>query len=514
MDHLRVAEIYASHGSVGSYGSGYLIAPGLVLTALHVVASACAGGKCELRFIGDVILERADWRAYDVVWQHATLDLALLRAGKRSLAYAGGPSTLVRMSVLPRSEDKPSCTAVGFPRVMRHDGRNQTQEISGVVLTKSLLEAGQWQVVVTFGAAPKVDDDWKGVSGTALFCADRLVGVITDAESRFRQGVLVAQPIDPLCDDEDFLHQLNLSRDAAFEVYDTTRDAKPWDELLKLAYLVDRKIPFDELSAAVKRTLGTKDAPRTLACAVPGDVEHEHIDLIELFRKEWLPSMFAGRHGFNDIVSGDWPLQAESVRNGLQQLRTPIHSMLGIAEASAEDSARRITGALNRSAGPRVFSWEIRESMFSPLQRDLLQAWLDEWAKVEAAGLNDMVTLFFCLVFDRPAAPPAPWWKFQRMAALASLRDFVRDAFDPLDDIRDRHGPRRVRLSDLAHCERRRHLSEWGDKLEARPRDRWLARDGHVTTVRMKIKQDLFTMRTLLQTLDDLKEPQRAGAAR
>src|SRR5574338_706114 len=425
MDSLRVAEIYASHDADRSYGSGYLIAPGLVLTALHVVSPALAGGGCEARLIGDVIAGHTDWRGYGVVWHEAALDLALRRARPGSPAYSGGPMTRVRMAPLPRSEDTPACTAVGFPRVMRHDDRNQTQEVSGVVLTKSLLLDNKWQVSVK-GAAPKNDDDWKGVSGAALFCAGKLVGVITDAECRFREGVLVAQPIDPLCDDETFLQALGLSREAAFEIYDADHDPRPWVALYNLAYLVDRSIPVNELTRAVATTLEAKDAPRALLCAVPGDVEHEHFDLIELFRQETLPSIFANRPGFGDIVTYDWPLTAENVRNGLQHLRRQMHSTLGVIDARAEDSAQCIAGALNGNATPRAFCWEIHDLEFTPLHRDLLQAWLAEWGKVAAEGLNDIVALFFCIIFDRPAAPRAPWWKFRAKVPEASLRDFTR----------------------------------------------------------------------------------------
>ena len=510
MDPKRVAEIYASHGAERSYGSGYLIAPELVLTARHVVAPALAGGDCELRLIGDVIPGRTDWRAYDIVWHEAALDLALLRARAGSPAYAGGASTLERMAALPRSQDKPACTAVGFPRVMRHSERNQTQEVSGFVLTKSMLASGLWQVSVT-GAAPRDDDDWKGVSGAALFCADKLVGVITDAECRFRGGVLVAQPIDPLGDNAGFLRALGLSREAAFESYAASHDPKPWLALYRLAYLVDRKIPVEELKTAVVRTLTARDAPRTFACAVPGDLAHEHIDLIELFRKETLPALFPRRPGFDDILAMDWATQAGSVAQGLQQLRIQIYERLGIVDAGPEDSARRIAGALNGNVTPRAFCWEIRESAFTTQQRELLLAWLADWDRVAGAGLNDLVALFFCLIFDRstvPAVPPPRWqrWKFWAAAPppQASLRDFAREQFDILDEVHDRDRLRRVRLSDLAPCERRRHLQEWGSKLEARPRDRWLAE--HVITLEREVQQDTFPLSTLLKKLLELSQ--------
>lgn len=528
MDTARVVEIYASQAAERSYGSGYLIAAGLVLTARHVVAPALASGAdrgtCELRLIGDVAAGRLDWREFDIAWEDAALDLALLRARPASGASDActGPDpapALVSMALLPRTEVQPACRAIGFPRVLRQDERNQTQEVSGVVLTGSMLAARLWQVAITTGVAPRDDADWKGVSGAALFCADQLVGVITDAESRFRQGVLVAQPIDPLADDAGFMQALGLTRDAAFEPYRGVRhaalsDPKPWAALGRLIYLVDRKIPVAELKTAVVRTLTAPTAPRTFACAVPGNVEHEHIDLIELFRRQTWPALFAGRPGFDAILTMDWATQAISVAHGLQLLRSQVHEMLGILDAGPRDSARRIAGALNGNVTPRAFCWEIRESAFTPLQRELLIAWLAEWGEVAGSGLNDIVALFFCLVFDAPALPakPSPRWQFWTRLTfwrpgpkpLASLRGFASEHFDLLDAVRDRDRLRRVRLSDLAPCERPQHLRDWGVQLEARPRDRWLAE--HVVTLETEFKQDKFSLRDLRAKLSECSQ--------
>lgn len=518
MDTARVAEVYASHAAERSYGSGYLIAPGLVLTARHVVAPALSSADgCELRLIGDVAAGRVDWRVYDIAWDDVALDLALLRERVGNVAATRPPPPLVPMALLPRTEVQPACRAIGFPRVMKFDGRNQTQEVSGVILTGSLLAADQWQVAVTTGVAPRNDDDWKGVSGAALFCADQLVGVITDAESRFRQGVLVAQPIDPLADDAGFLQALGRSREAAFEPYKAlghapVTDPKPWAALGRLIYLVDRKIPVAELKTAVVRTQKTPNAPRTFACAVPGNVEHEHIDLIELFRRQTWPALFPGRPGFDAILTMDWATQAVSVAHGLQLLRSQVHEMLGILDAGPQDSARRIAGALNGNVTPRAFCWEIREAAFTPQQRDLLVAWLAEWDEVAGAGLNDIVALFFCLVFDAgPVLAAPPRWQFWRARPppLASLRDFAREHFDFLDEVRDRDRLRRVRLSDLAPCERPQHLRDWGVLLQARPCDRWLVE--HVATLESEFKQDLFSLRDLRAKLDECGKPPKPG---
>lgn len=509
MDERRVAEIYASHDAHSSYGSGYLIAPGLVLTARHVVAPALDGGACEVRQLGDFLQGRTGWCAFEPCWSEPALDLALLRQVPGSAAYAAGPSQLERLARLQRSDQSPQCVALGFPRVMRHADRNDTQEVKGIVQTMSMMQAGLWQVAVT-GAAPKNDLDWKGISGSALFCTGRLVGVIKQTETCFRDGVLVAQPIEAVFEQPGFLQALGVRRETAFETFDPRHDPKPWQALLRLVYLVDRQIPVDELQTAVVDVLEATDAPRAFICAVPGEPEHEHGDLIELFREETMPALFPGKPGFDSIVNIDWPRTAESVQQGLLTLRAQMHTTLGIKGANAQDSARRIAGALNGNDKPRAFYCEIRDSFFTALQRDLVQAWLAEWSKVAGEGLNDFVALFMCLVFDpRPAAPPVPRWKFwAAQPPAASLQDFMREQFDTLDAVRDRDRLRLVRLSKLAPCERRKHLQEWGAKLSARPLHRWLA--DHVTTVDSEVEQDPFALSTLVAALRRLAQPPTA----
>lgn len=219
-----------------------------------------------------------------------------------------------------------------------------------------------------------------------------------------------------------------------------------------------------------------------------------------------MPALFQGRPGFDDIVDIDWPRTAESVPHGLMLLRNQLHSHLGIAGGSAADSAARIAAALNGGDRPRAFYCELRDSFFTPLQHDLLLAWLAEWGRMADAGLNDLVTMFVCLVFDAAPQPP-PRWKFWA-APQVLLRDVAREYFGTADAMRDHRRLRLVRLSQLGPCERRRHLPEWRDRLSARPPYRWLG--DHVTTVHMKIEQDVFPLGTLLTTLERLAQPPAA----
>lgn len=68
MDQRCVMEVWAGTG-----GSGYLVAPHLVLTAYHVVAAE-AGDECKVRQFDPG--EGTEWQTGDVVWPKTESDFA------------------------------------------------------------------------------------------------------------------------------------------------------------------------------------------------------------------------------------------------------------------------------------------------------------------------------------------------------------------------------------------------------------------------------------------------------
>jgi hypothetical protein len=476
-----------------------------------VVQAGADGGQCRVRLLGDYQQGRADWGAYGIVWRHDVLDLALLRQGPATVAYAAGPAPCARLARVQRSDRTLACVAVGFPRAQRHDNSYDSTQVNGEIPLLSLIKSGAWQVSVR-NLALRDPLAWKGVSGSALFAGERLIGVITVSETFSVNSVLVAQPFDELLGDAGFLRELGRDAARAFETFDATHDPRPWAALKGLTYLVDRNVPVGELSDIVHELIGREGSPRALVCAVPGEPQHEHGDLIELFRKETLPTLFPNRPGFDAIEPLDWPLTAETVPQGLRALRGQIHRLLGIqAGGAAGRGVQQIADTLNLGDKPRAYWCEIRASRFTALHRDLLQAWVAEWDAVAAAGLNDLVAVFICLVFDEAApADKRPWWKpWAQAEAVPSLQVYSQKEFATIDRAPAGRGLLAVRLSDLAPCERQRHLNEWRAKLERQEQHRWL--QDHVLSVRDELAQDLFPMRTLLDTLERLSAAQATG---
>ncbi|MEU2874605.1 HEAT repeat domain-containing protein [Streptomyces olivoreticuli] len=194
----RVIEIYDPHG--GAVGSGYLLAPRLVLTARHVVADALPGEgpvsppgrsvtnqavwdlarhrpRCRVR-----ALERTGRSTFSdavVVWWAMHADAALLVTVDHSVP-ADYATNIPMWADLP-SADPVEVTAVGFPDADVNAKVRESRQIKGVVTPLSGVKRDQWVIQVdgTIGdGARDSGSAWAGMSGAALFAEDQLVGIV------------------------------------------------------------------------------------------------------------------------------------------------------------------------------------------------------------------------------------------------------------------------------------------------------------------------------------------------
>ncbi|MFD3931991.1 tetratricopeptide repeat protein [Streptomyces sp. NPDC058614] len=185
VDVRRVVEIWNPVGKCS--GTGYLVADGLVLTALHNVLGCVA---LEVKRLGS----DEEWVAAEVLWPQAPppdlerepqADAALIRitgpgwrppSGAEPVRWGRIDSTVVR-------DERLACVAVGFPRSEVRDGVRDTKEIRGHIETLTGLKSGGLitayvdQVAVPGKRGEK--SPWAGASGAALFARGRLIGVVT-----------------------------------------------------------------------------------------------------------------------------------------------------------------------------------------------------------------------------------------------------------------------------------------------------------------------------------------------
>jgi hypothetical protein len=196
VDLSRVVDVSASTQAGVSFGSGYLVAPGLVLTARHVVCGEDGGsfGEPAVRLVKDGLLVSCR-----VAWPgRPDLDAALLECT--------GPvptASMVRWGQLVASEVGISCEAAGFPRAMEQDsGLRDLEHVHGEINTGTGLLGGRIYADVR-SARPR-PGGWLGMSGAALWCGQLLVGVVASDQEAFEGGRLAAEPVTRLFADPEF----------------------------------------------------------------------------------------------------------------------------------------------------------------------------------------------------------------------------------------------------------------------------------------------------------------------
>lgn len=189
----QVVELH-SGGPDGKRGSGYQIASGLVLTAGHVVA-----GRDETRLrllLADedgLPGELGPWQDARVAWTDGKVDLALLVPKEGDQFGVGKRSTIGRLDGrAPIRVD-----SLGFPRAMQDARRSDTLHIEAVVNPWTGVRS-ESLVLSVQTARPGDGDEWRGMSGAALFAGDRLVGVVKQVPGRFDSNTLNAAPAHAL----------------------------------------------------------------------------------------------------------------------------------------------------------------------------------------------------------------------------------------------------------------------------------------------------------------------------
>ena len=208
-----VAAVYVRDQAKGSFGSGRLIAPDLILTAGHVVdyptreAPARAGWKIAL------IGERGKdgrWTApahdAEVVWRgKGDLDLALLHLiAKKRLEPKLRPEFASYELVGPIGE----IVAAGFPNAWASD-KEPTRDYSVWGGLRIATQLGPYAWTVLGADKPDKPQGWKGMSGSGVcqFGLDDkfyLFGAVQESPANFSEGLLRVARISAAFDDLDF----------------------------------------------------------------------------------------------------------------------------------------------------------------------------------------------------------------------------------------------------------------------------------------------------------------------
>ena len=191
----RVAQIVADCGAgTGSCrGSGYLVAPGLVLTAAHVLSGASA-----VRVRLDVGQPLEIDVPADQWWTNSDADLAVVTipadvvAGRKvevvQFGRIGESTAVLKVQTLgfPRFKLRESAVGAGEPEVFR-----DLDHVTGHAPVAANRRQGTLAVYLDDPApatlGPASPSPWEGMSGAAVWAGGRIIGVV--AEHHLREGM-------------------------------------------------------------------------------------------------------------------------------------------------------------------------------------------------------------------------------------------------------------------------------------------------------------------------------------
>ena len=261
-------------------GSGRLIAPGLVLTARHVI-SPSRGPAWSVLLLGEQ-KPGNPWekpRLAEVAWQgKGDVDLALLR-----LLPDADPRPTPRLqphfSSYDRAVSLGDVSATGFPEAWRTQTRTRDFTVPGSLWISTRDGSYGWLVA----ARPDDRTGWQGMSG-AVVChlvddTLHLFGVVEQVPANFSHGQLEVARLSKAFEDADFCHLLQTAMGALPQI-------KPFDP---------------EEKKASQGPRGGSRVPSRFPALTDG-VEGNGLSSLEDFLSEYLlrpnaPLKFLGRAG-------------------------------------------------------------------------------------------------------------------------------------------------------------------------------------------------------------------------
>lgn len=197
MDARRL--VWVRTTNPGGYGSGYLIGPRLVLTALHVVLPDQQWAAEVKARVGHPRFGDVEYRRAVVCWPDPDKDVPTQDALDIALLWLSEPVVLEGRPVQwgrPRGTTPLPFDGAGFPAFADESARGDVEHLRGelsVVSTSSsdwVLDCRVWPDLGHGNMHP-----WAGASGAAIFCRDHLVGVAVEDNRPMGGRRLQAAPI-------------------------------------------------------------------------------------------------------------------------------------------------------------------------------------------------------------------------------------------------------------------------------------------------------------------------------
>jgi hypothetical protein len=408
----RIVELRSSGPE--SYGSGYLLGNGIVLTARHVLfpdTSATPPDRLEIevRSVGmtrqrdDPVLATLEWPPKISDLAVHSPDIALIRVTDPRLVLKPPPLRLIGSPDMPFAPVL-KVHAIGFPvlAAMSGGGRD-TAQLSGVV------QPGAGQVTdilqiseLVFGGTsgdrpPDRDSDWKGFSGAALFTSEpppgapdaltQLIGVVVIHASGKRYDFAAAR-VDALLDDPAAAALLNqaVEQPSAAARIDANiiQEAPP---IHRMVCLIDRTDQEQEFVVRYQQALPTAQTPlsRPMIALLPGagDAGHAAMEMVKRLEVRTLPEKLRWPSDYVGAALLYWPVSSIKPAEAVARLRADLWNQLAGTGPPPEDAAAYVR-LWKDGTRPRLFvSPELLKRPLDAGAAKTLSAWSKFWASLQ-----------------------------------------------------------------------------------------------------------------------------------
>jgi hypothetical protein len=381
----RVVQIYSGPRGSGRTGSGYLISPNRVLTALHCVIDGDlvpdeGPVQCRIRPVGEGLLTGPEetWELRPAVllwpppgWKRSTLDIAVLGIDDQHAT----PDVLPVVTYVPK--EVRACRGSGFPlwkQQLDKQGKvigTKNYSIRGKLDPSQIIDSVTNPFMIDNGC-PRRSEEWKGQSGTVLFDQDDHVAVAVvverfdDADNCQIGAIHLRHLVDTATDTPERRRLKQSFWDIARlpppivttgDLRKRINEAKSPRSYVHLFNRYQHIQQFDRSFAP----LGNAQALPPIVVPIVGRRRDEILEMVRRFEVE-LSKRYPQRGASyrpisNPVKNGNGPTAESIARSFIEGLATA----LGIPPPTALDSPiREFATAIQRAYTPRAFRVEIR----------------------------------------------------------------------------------------------------------------------------------------------------------
>jgi hypothetical protein len=391
--------------STKGYGTGYLIAPDLVLTALHVITSSLAApppADVEIRTVAH-FRKHIDFQPANLIWPPAGqraeifgIDIGLLEIKPDAITRAAARRIQLGSEGLPRNKEL-QVQFAGFPRLMEIEGtgNRDAKQMFGEAAPVSGVKQNLIEITIK-GRQAESDEGWKGASGAAVFVDEQIIAVLT---VRVLAGMVdfKATRLDAALADQEFRTRVSASLPAAPMPVSDQSDF----DLGRLVCLVDRD-PQDTAFRMAFREMLSARQPWPLCCLIYGEARHRPIELVTRFASVTIPELRKLREPLR-FWPISWPKGDPDIAINLATLRGLLWNLLSDSDGSEPPSeASAFKERLSDESRPHLFSTELSASQLTPDGAVLFGAWLSFLDSISSCGLTRApLHVFLCTNVNR-----------------------------------------------------------------------------------------------------------------